>query len=76
MINEHDLKDWIHLKAAPLYSVPKKTYVRWFDQYYFFDHLDGMYSYCTNMAGDVLHIAAAAIVVPLRKPVKGQGDEA
>lgn len=70
MINEHDLADWEHLEATPLYSVPQKRYIKWLDEYYWFDHVDGMYSYCMTMNGNVVHISAAAVVNELRKPEK------
>lgn len=67
MISEVDLRDWIHLNPTPLYTVPRRNYVRFCDQYFYFDHLDGMYSYCLDMAGNIFHIPAAAQVTPLRK---------
>ena len=67
MISEVDLRDWIHLESTPLYTVPRRNYVRFCDQYFYFDHLDGMYSYCVDMAGKIFHIPAAAQVTPLRK---------
>lgn len=46
-----------------LYEVPNKTYVRIVDDGdlgymdpYFFDHIDGMYSYCTSKDGCVVHL--------------------
>ena len=42
-----------------LYEVPNKTMVQTKEGYtYFFDHIDGMYSYCTNENGQVLHLQA------------------
>lgn len=55
-----------------LYDVPNKTNIRIIedpncppdtlpvekDEIIFFDHIDGMYSYCTNQEGDVVHLAA------------------
>jgi hypothetical protein len=70
MISDVDLRDWIHLQPTPLYSVPKRNYVKWCENYFFFDHLDGMYSYCLDMTGNIFHIPAAAQVTPLRKPPK------
>lgn len=67
MISEVDLRDWIHLKPTPLYTVPRHNYVKFCDQYFYFDHLDGMYSYCLDMTGNIFHIPAAAQVTPLRK---------
>ncbi len=67
MISEVDLRDWIHMKPTTMYTVPRHNYVRFCDQYFYFDHLDGMYSYCLDMAGKIFHIPAAAQVTPLRK---------
>lgn len=67
MISEVDLRDWTHLPVTPLYTVPRNNYVKFCDQYFYFDHLDGMYSYCLDMAGKIFHIPAAAQVTPLRK---------
>lgn len=67
MISEVDLRDWIHLSPTPLYTIPRRNYIKFCDQYFYFDHLDGMYSYCIDMAGKIFHIPAAAQVTPLRK---------
>lgn len=49
-----------------LYEVPRDTKVRSDDvlkgEPFNFHHIDGMYSYCTNNAGDVFHLAAWAEV--------------
>lgn len=68
MINEHDINDWHHLPPAPLYTVKPKTYIKWLDNVLFFDHLDGMYSYCTTLDNEVVHLSASATVTPLEKP--------
>ncbi len=56
-----------------LFDVPPKSYVRVVEdtvripsaalgiepgETIFFDHLDGMYSYCTNEKGQLVHLAA------------------
>ena len=55
-----------------LYKVPRKTWVRPVDEVQvppaapeinvneeiFFDHLDGMYSFCKNKDGDIVHMPA------------------
>jgi hypothetical protein len=55
-----------------LYDVPRRSYVRLLEdgqappaapvlsdgQVVFFDHLDGMYSYCIDASGQVVHLAA------------------
>jgi len=44
-----------------------KSYVQVGDVTLFFDHIDGMYSYCMNAANEVVHIAAFTEVVPLKR---------
>jgi hypothetical protein len=68
MINEHDIADWIHLDPVPLYSVEKKSFVKAFDSVFFFDHIDGMYSYCLDAEDNIVHLMATTLVTPLRKP--------
>lgn len=42
-----------------LYDVPRETYVKTITgDVYFFDHVDGMYSYCKNELNQVVHLAA------------------
>lgn len=42
-----------------LYDVPRKTFIKTITgDTYFFDHIDGMYSYCTNELDQVVHLAA------------------
>lgn len=71
MISEVDLRDWEQLTPTPLYSVPRHNYVKFCEQYFFFDHIDGMFSYCLDMNSNVFHIPAAAQVTPLRKRKDG-----
>ena len=67
MINEHDINDWYHLEPAKLYTVKPKSYIKWLDHVLFFDHLDGMYSYCLTTDNEVVHVSASAVVTPLEK---------
>lgn len=69
MISEIDLKDWERLDPKPLYNVPPKSFILDTDtnMILWFDHLDGMYSYCTNDEGIVYHIAGWHVVVPLKE---------
>ncbi len=67
MISEVDINDWDKQDPIPLYSVPNKSYVQVGDITLFFDHIDGMYSYCMNAANEVVHIAAWTVVVPLKR---------
>ena len=39
-----------------LYEVPPKTWIKIAGEKIFFDHLDGMYSYCLDEGGNVVHI--------------------
>ncbi len=67
MISEIDINDWEKQAPIPLYSVPNKSYVQVGDVTLFFDHIDGMYSYCMNAVNEVVHIAAFTEVVPLKR---------
>ncbi len=71
MISEVDIKDfdkskYRELKETPLYSLPKNNWFKLEDNYFLLDHLDGMYSYCLDTFGKVVHIMASANVIPLR----------
>ena len=67
MISEVDINDWDKQDPIPLYSVPNKSYVQVGDATLFFDHIDGMYSYCMTAANEVVHLSASAIVIPLKR---------
>ena len=67
MISEVDINDWDRQDPIPLYSVPNKSYIQVGDVTLFFDHIDGMYSYCMTAANEVIHLSASAIVVPLKR---------
>jgi hypothetical protein len=67
MISEIDINDWDKQDPIPLYSVPNKSYILVGDVTLFFDHLDGMYSYCMTAANEVIHLSATAIVTPLKR---------
>lgn len=41
-----------------LYKVPPKSWIIYENESIFFDHLDGMYSYCKTKDGSVIHLAA------------------
>lgn len=45
-----------------LYEVPRRTWVMVDGEKIFFDHIDGMYSYCLDVGGNVVHISASADV--------------
>jgi hypothetical protein len=67
MISEVDINDWEKQDPIPLYSVPNKSYVQVGDVTLFFDHIDGMFSYCITAANEVVHLSASAIVIPLKR---------
>lgn len=51
-----------------LCNVPRDTHIKLSDApeiEFNFKHIDGMYSYCTNDAGDVVHLAAWTDVEPI-----------
>ena len=70
MISEVDIRDWERLPIKELYKVQPKTWVEIVatKDVLFFDHLDGMYSYCKDIAGNIIHLAAWAEVHPLKQP--------
>lgn len=69
MISEIDIEDWDRKDPTPLFNVRPKSYIEVADMRLFFDHLDGMYSYCLTGDNEVVHISAVQIVTPLeRKP--------
>lgn len=53
-----------------LYQVPRESWVRTAQtgELFFFDHVDGMYSFCRNAEGKVVHLAAGTEVEVLDKP--------
>ena len=80
MINEHDIADMCSLyelhrgdkfKLAPEdvagepVKVPPSHDEFSFDVEYLFDHIDGMYSFCKDSAGQVVHFAAYTKVYKL-----------
>jgi len=52
-----------------LYNLPRKSYflIEGDDQkeMFFFDHLDGMYSYCLDSNKNVIHLSATTPVIPV-----------
>ncbi len=70
MISEVDIADWERLPIQELYKVEPKSWVELVvtKDVLFFDHLDGMYSYCQDMMGNILHIAGWSEVRPLKQP--------
>jgi hypothetical protein len=75
MISEIDIQDFDVLPVRELYKVKPRSYIKlpWMeglDDIVFFDHIDGMYSYCLNMQNEVIHLQAWAEVAPLVKKDK------
>ena len=58
MISETDINDWDFDQTVYLYNVPNKSKILFDGQEYFFDHIDGMYSYCTDLNGAIVHLNA------------------
>ena len=50
-----------------LYEVKPKSWIKIAGEKIFFDHLDGMYSYCLDEGGNVVHINASAEVEVIDK---------
>jgi hypothetical protein len=70
MLSEIDIADYQQLPIRELYKARPRSYVmvpEWDNEVLFFDHIDGMYSYCLNMQNEVTHLAAWAEVIPLQK---------
>jgi len=68
MITDIDINDFDVLPVRELYKVRPRSYVRVpLGSVFFFDHIDGAYSYCLNMFGEVCHLAAWQSVHPLVK---------
>lgn len=45
--------------GTPLYNIPRKSWVETKDGHkFFFDHVDGMYSYCREIGGGISHYSA------------------
>ena len=72
MLSEIDLSDYDQLPVRELYKVKPRSYIKlpWMDgtgidEVLFFDHIDGMYSFCLNMDNKVINLQAWAEVIPL-----------
>jgi hypothetical protein len=69
MLSEVDIRDFDPQPVTPLYSVKPKSYIQLptTGAVFYFDHLDGMYSYCLDMFGDTINLVAWIDVIPLVK---------
>lgn len=73
MLSEIDIADFDVQPVRELYKARPRSYVMvpaWDNQVLFFDHIDGMYSYCLTLGNEVVHLQAWAEVAPLRKKAK------
>lgn len=75
MLNEFDLQDFDRLPLRELYKCKPRSYVMVDDAVIFFDHIDGMYSYCKDMLGNVIHLTAWLEVVPLQRKTPDNTQE-
>lgn len=52
-----------------LYELPNKSYFKLenTDEVYFFDHLDGMYSYCLDKDNNIIHFACWTPIEEVKK---------
>jgi hypothetical protein len=71
MISEIDLNDWEDGDVTPLYNLDSNSYFKMpvTGTLFYFDHLDGMYSVCSTLTGDLVHVAGWTEVIPLIKKV-------
>lgn len=71
MISDIDLKDWIKSEeVVKLHDVPRQSLVSCTSAEsnpFWFDHLDGMYSFCKTLQNEVFHLAAWADVFVWKK---------
>lgn len=75
MISEIDLRDYEQLPLRELYKCKPRSYVMVDDAVIYFDHIDGMYSYCKDMLGNIIHLTAWMEVVPLQRKAPQSGQE-
>lgn len=68
MITDIDINDFDVLPVRELYKCRPRSYIKApLGDVFFYDHIDGSYSYCLNMFGEVCHLAAWQSVHPLVK---------
>jgi hypothetical protein len=70
MISEIDIRDYEQLPVRELYKVKPRSYIQIKNDVLFFDHIDGMYSYCLTLADEIVHLAAWTEVTPLVRKAK------
>ena len=69
MITAIDINDFEIYPVRELYKAKPRSYVQLpvGKEVLFFDHIDGAYSYCLDMFGEVVHLSAWYGVHPLVK---------
>lgn len=68
MITAIDINDFEVLPVRELYKCRPRSYVQLpTGDVFFYDHIDGAYSFCLNMFGEVCHLTAWQSVHPLIK---------
>lgn len=69
MITDIDINDFEIYPVRKLYEAKPRSYVQLplCKSVLFFDHIDGSFSYCLNMFGEAVHLAAWESVHPLVK---------
>lgn len=74
MLNEFDIKDWVCVgQPTKLYDVKRNQLVSLTDEPgfpFWFEHVDGMYSYCKMLDGTVFHPAAWSDVFVWKEKAK------
>jgi hypothetical protein len=77
MITEIDIRDFDIEPVRELYKAKPRSYIQLpvGKQVLYYDHIDGSYSYCLDMFGEVVHLCAWASVHPLIKKDKDPAAE-
>lgn len=73
MLSEIDIKDWVRSEEpVKLYNVKRNSVVSLAgDEIFKFERLDGMYSVCYTLAGNLFHLGATTPVYVWSKKTNG-----
>lgn len=73
MLSEIDIKDWVRsTEPVQLYNVERNSIVSLAgDEIFKFERLDGMYSVCYTLAGNLFHLGATTPVYVWSKKTNG-----